>query len=85
MIQVRNVNTDELYVINEATLAYYEVGIYDRENGIETLYIEFFFNGERRLKFKVDAGLYENKEALEIQLFNCTRGFNAGIVVSGVL
>lgn len=85
MIQVRNVNTNDLYAINEATLAYYEVGVYDREDEVETLYVEFFFNGRRRLKFQVDAGLYESKEALELQLLECTRSFGGQILVGGVL
>lgn len=85
MIQVRNVNTNDVFVINEATLAYYEVGIYDRikedETEIEIFYVEFFFNSERRLKFRVDAGLYDSKESLELQLLECTRSFGGQILV----
>lgn len=89
MIQVRNVNTNDLYTISEATLAYYKVVLYDKgevDGGEYEIYsVEFVFNSERSLKFVVDAGLYESKEALELQLLECTRSFGGQILVSGVL
>lgn len=89
MIQVRIVDTNDVFVINEATLAYYKVGVHKviEEDGMkmEVFYVEFCFNGERRLKFGVDAGLYDSKESLELQLLECTRSFGGQILVGAIL
>lgn len=76
MIQVRTVETNTTYAISKTGLAYYEIGVYDRIEDAEIFYIEFFFNGERRLKFQVNAGIYNNRQELEYAL-----EFNKGFVI----